>query len=150
MKIKIIKHILVSIQQQRVAGTTSAVLSRSSPDCRRKDIAMPVVLFPLGWDQSNPLRFNLCVQDFLVAGGLSDDNILSSVLTLPLGATAWTPLSSLPRGLDRAQASIVGGRLRVNGGFLSDDGFYRSEVMIEKWRWCTFPINADGCEIINQ
>ena len=78
------------------------------------------------------------MQAFLVAGGLTDGidlgswNSLSSVLTLLPGATAWTPLTSLPRGLDSAQASIVGGRLRVNGGFLPDDDSYRSEVMIEK------------------
>ena len=36
------------VHQQRVAGTTLAALSRSSPDCRRIDAAMPVLLFPLG------------------------------------------------------------------------------------------------------
>ena len=73
------------------------------------------------------------MQDFLVAGGYdgSTDQLLSSVLTLLPGATAWTPLASLPRALDGARASIVGGRLRVNGGV--DGGFsFRSEVMIEK------------------
>ena len=44
------------------------------------------------------------------------------------GAEDWTDLDSLPRPLYGAQASIVGGRLRVTGG--RDDGYsYRSEVM---------------------
>ena len=73
------------------------------------------------------------MQDFLVAGGgdVSTGQILSSVLTLLPGATAWTQLASLPTTLFDAQASIVGGRLRVNGG-RDDGGSYRSEVMIEK------------------
>ena len=71
------------------------------------------------------------LQAFLVAGGRDGSNYLSSVLTLLPGATAWTPLASLPRGLWRARASIVGDRLRVNGG--QDGGLsLRSEVMIEK------------------
>ena len=73
------------------------------------------------------------VQDFLIAGGLNGPNILSSVLTLFPGARAWTPIASLPRLLYYAQASIVGGRIRVIGG---QGGFgyssIRSEVMIEK------------------
>ena len=37
------------------SGTTSAVLSRSSPNCQRIDLGMPVLLFlTLGWDQPNP------------------------------------------------------------------------------------------------
>ena len=42
---------------------------------------------------------------------------LSSVLALFSEATAWTPLASLPSAiaLVSAQASIVGGRLRVIG-----------------------------------
>ena len=71
------------------------------------------------------------MQAYLVAGGFDGSNYLSSVLTLLPGATAWTPLASLPRALSGARASIVGGRLRVNGG--GDGGLsYRSEVMIEK------------------
>ena len=78
------------------------------------------------------------MQAYLVAGGFESSFSsfsLSSVLTLLPGATAWTPIASLPRGLWRAGASIVGGRLRVNGG---QDGQrhwedpLRSEVMIEK------------------
>ena len=44
-------------------------------------------------------------------------NFLESVLTLHPGATAWTPLASLPRSLLAARASVVGGRLRVTGGW---------------------------------
>jgi len=64
---------------------------------------------------------------FVVAGGRDGSNYLSSVLTLLPGATAWTQLASLPRPLRDAQASVVGGKLRVNGGY--DGGSYRSEVL---------------------
>ena len=70
------------------------------------------------------------VQAFIVAGGYTSDRT-SSVVTLLHGATTWTPLASLPRGLAYARASIVGGRIRINGGY--DGGSRRSEVMIEKW-----------------
>ena len=63
-------------------------------------------------------------QAFVVAGGGS-----SSVLTLLPGASAWSPLASLPRGLTAARASIVaGGKMRVFGG-LDDSRSYRSEVI---------------------
>ena len=66
----------------------------------------------------------------MVAGGYNYDWVqISSVLTLLLpGATAWTSLASLPRTLIYAQASIVGGRLRVNGG-LEDNFLHRTEVI---------------------
>ena len=69
------------------------------------------------------------VQAFVVAGGYTSD-FTSSVVTLLHGATTWTSLASLPRPLRGARASIVGGRMRVNGG--RDGGGYRSEVMVEK------------------
>ena len=65
------------------------------------------------------------LQAFLVAGGIISGRT-STVLTLPLGATVWTPLASLPRPFSSAQASIVGGMIRVVGGY---DGSSRSEVM---------------------
>ena len=69
------------------------------------------------------------LQAFVVAGGYTDGtNRLSSVLTLLPGAPAWTPLASLPRALEGARASIVGGKIRVTGGY--DGGARRSEVMI--------------------
>ena len=78
----------------------------------------------LGLDQ--PLKH---FQAFVVAGGLNESNYLSSVVTLLPGATAWTPLASLPRGLTAARASIVaGGRLRVVGG-KDDSSSRRSEVI---------------------
>ena len=76
---------------------------------------------------------NLCTAQALVVVGGRDGsyNFLSSGLTLLPGATAWTPIASLPRTLVGARASIVGGRIRVNGGY--DGGISpRSEVMIEK------------------
>ena len=64
----------------------------------------------------------------MVAGGADGSyNYLSSVLTLLPGAEEWTPLASLPRALGGAQASIVGGRLRVTGG-RNGGGSFRSEV----------------------
>ena len=66
-------------------------------------------------------------QAFVVAGGQYDgSSYLSSVVTLLPGATAWTPLAFLPRGLYVARASIVTGRMRVVG-FSSSS--YRSEVI---------------------
>ena len=70
------------------------------------------------------------VQAFVVAGGFTP-HYTSSVVTLLHGATTWTSLASLPRALIGARASIVGGRIRINGGH--DGGSYRTEVMIEKW-----------------
>ena len=67
------------------------------------------------------------MQALLVAGGNGGSNFLSSVLTLLPGAEDWTPLASLPRPLVGARASIVGGRLRVTGGYTGS--FSRSEVM---------------------
>ena len=68
------------------------------------------------------------LQAFVVAGGYTDgNNRLSSVLTLLPGAPAWTPLASLPRALVDARASVVGGKMRVTGGF--DGRARRSEVM---------------------
>ena len=61
-----------------------------------------------------------------MAGGNDGSNFLSSVLTLLPGAEDWTSLASLPRPLDGARASIVGGRLRVTGGY--GGGSHRSEV----------------------
>ena len=70
------------------------------------------------------------LQAFVVAGGYTHTdgyNYLSSVLTLLPGAPAWTPLASLPRALGYARASIVGGKIRVTGGY--ERGASRSEVM---------------------
>ena len=65
----------------------------------------------------------------MVAGGLGVGNShLTSVLTLLPGATAWTPLASLPKAFYGAQASIVGGKMRVTGG-RDDEDSSRSEVM---------------------
>ena len=79
------------------------------------------------------------VQAFVVAGGRTPmSKRTSSVATLLPGATAWTPLASLPRGLSGARASIVGGRIRINGGWDGRSSITdairsrRSEVMIEK------------------
>ena len=67
-------------------------------------------------------------QELVVAGGMDgSNNYLSSVLTLLPGATAWTPLASLPRTLGHTHASIVGGKMRVTGGY--SEGSRRSEVV---------------------
>ena len=66
-------------------------------------------------------------QAFVVAGGNDGtDNLFSSVFTLIPGATSWTTLASLPRALWQTKASIVGGMLRLIGGF--DGNVFRSEV----------------------
>ena len=68
----------------------------------------------------------------MVAGGQEgSNNDISSVLTLLPGATAWTPLASLPRTLGLAQASIVGGKMRVTGG--RDGITRRSEVVTNNY-----------------
>ena len=83
--------------------------------------------------QTNPHFKPLNLQAFVVAGGTHSMDTykipptLSSVLTLLPGATAWTPLLSLPRTLLWAEASIVGGRIRVTAGFDGDS--MRSEVI---------------------
>jgi len=63
----------------------------------------------------------------VVAGGVTS-GYTSSVLALLPGAEDWTPLASLPRQLAYTQASIVGGRLRVNGG-QGYQGYRGSEVL---------------------
>ena len=65
----------------------------------------------------------------MVAGGTTS-GWTSSVLILLPGAEDWTDLASLPRPLGHAQASIVGGRLRVTGGW--DGSSSRSEVMAQE------------------
>ena len=63
----------------------------------------------------------------VVVGGWAS-GYTSSVLTRLPGAEDWTSLDSLPiRALGGARASIVGGRLRVAGGY--DGYFSRSEVL---------------------
>jgi len=64
---------------------------------------------------------------FIVAGGSDGSKWLNSVLTLLPGAQAWTPLASLPRVLLYSDASIVGGKMRVTGGW--EGSSYRSEVL---------------------
>ena len=75
----------------------------------------------------------------MVAGGIKGwPNIHSSVLTLLPGAAAWTSLESLPQPLYGAKASIVGGRIRLTGGF--DGVLRRSEVSYDsKRQLCAVP-----------
>jgi len=85
---------------------------------------------------------------FIVAAG-QRGSYFSSVLTLLPGAQAWTPLASLPRILTQAKASVVGGKIRVTGGW--DASSLRSDVLeyqpepLNQWttvgqletrRWC--------------
>ena len=118
---------------KRFADTTSVGLLRSSLDCRWIGLPMPVLLFlTLGWDLTRVRRTILKsahLQAFIVVGGWNGSSSLSSVETLLPGATSWTPLASLPRALRNAQASIVGGRIRVNGG-RDGGGSYISQVLM--------------------
>ena len=79
------------------------------------------------WGETNPTHI---LQAFVVAGGWGGYSRLSSVYTFLSGATEWTPLASLPRAIEGAQASVVGGKIRVASGDYVD-GSYRSEVMIK-------------------
>ena len=97
-------------------------------------------------DRTNP-TFNICplhFQALVVAGGRFIVTTLpytSSVLTLLPGATNWTSLASLPQPLAGAGASIVGGRMRVNGGYDGGSRRRRSEVMIKhchRQKYCSF------------
>ena len=67
-------------------------------------------------------------QAYVVVGGMETSEPLDSVLTLLPGASSWTPLASLPRSLWGARASIVGGKMRVTGGFTGVSR--RSEVIV--------------------
>ena len=71
----------------------------------------------------------LAMQALVVAGGYSSPHRLSSVMILLPGADSWVPLSPLPRPLLDAQASIVGGMIRVIGGIDGIGGISRTEVM---------------------
>ena len=75
-------------------------------------------------DLDQPLKH---LQAFVVAGGWHDGSKISSVLTLLPGATAWTPIASLPRTWVNARASVVGGKMRVTGGY--SGSAQRSEVI---------------------
>ena len=73
-------------------------------------------------------------QALVVGGGVDGTgtwNFLDSVLTLLPGAAAWTSLASLPRSLLAARASVVGGRLRVTGGWHGNTP--RKEVNDKIW-----------------
>ena len=63
----------------------------------------------------------------MVAGGYGDRNRLSTVWALSSGSNVWTSFSELPRTLTNVRSSIVGGRLRLFGGF---DGSPRAEVRV--------------------
>ena len=79
-----------------------------------------------------PKQNSSFVQAFVVAGGITSAGSTPSVLTLLPGATGWTPLAFLPRALVSARASIVGGRIRINGGRGAGFDSHRTEVMLEK------------------
>ena len=67
------------------------------------------------------------MQALVVVGGFDESwQYLHSMLTLLPGSEAWESLPSLPQRLEGAQASIVGGRLRLTGGY--GQGSYRTEV----------------------
>ena len=75
------------------------------------------------------------VKAFIITGGDDGSKRLSSVLTLPRGASSWTPLASLPRALAAPRASIEDGKMRLTGGLSASS---RSEVSI--WKSIEFPV----------
>ena len=124
---KSIQHILMSITAKSCRYDTSGFVEElpQLPEDRSYHACAALPITKVRQKQNQPF-----VQAFVVAGGYTSD-YSSSVVTLLHGATTWTPLASLPRALWSARASIVGGRIRINGGW--DGGSQRSEVMIEKW-----------------
>ena len=69
------------------------------------------------------------MQAYLIAGGYVSGSVSASALTLLPGASSWTTISSLPRALYHAKASIVGGKIRVSGG-RDDNNIYKAEVIL--------------------
>ena len=124
---KSIQHILMSITAKSCRYDTSGFVEElpQLPQNRHSHACASLPITKVRPKQNQPF-----VQAYIVAGGWTPD-YTSSVVTLLHGATTWTPLASLPRGLSGARASIVGGRIRINGGY--DGGSRRTEVMIEKW-----------------
>ena len=68
------------------------------------------------------------MQEFIVAGGIAGGYYTSSVLSFLPGATDWVAIADLPRNLYESQASIVGGRFRLTGGYCDSPSTYRAEV----------------------
>ena len=68
------------------------------------------------------------VQEYIVAGGHDGCTMgahaagcdTDSVLSLLPGASSWTTLASLPRTVYQGRASLVGGNMRVAGGYTRD------------------------------
>ena len=70
------------------------------------------------------------MQAYLIAGGYVSGSVSASALTLLPGASSWTSISSLPRALYHAKASIVGGKIRVTGGRDETNSIYKAEVIL--------------------
>ena len=124
---KINQHILMSITAKSCRYDVNGFVEElpQLPENRIGHACAALPITKVRQKQNQPF-----VQAFIVAGGYTS-GLTSSVVTLLHGATHWTPLASLPRTLYGARASIVGGRIRINGGF--DGGSRRTEVRIEKW-----------------
>ena len=98
---------------------------------------IPVLLFLIpGWYQFSNKQ-SMSLQEFIVAGGWTPSySHTVTVLSLLPGATSWTSLESLPLSLWTPRASVVGGKMRVVGGYCSSSScstssysYYRAEVM---------------------
>ena len=128
---KSIQHILMSITAKSCRYDVNGFVEElpQLPEDRSSHACAALPITKVRPKQNQPF-----VQAFIVAGGYAPSGRTSSVVTLLRGASTWTTLASLPRALSRARASIVGGRIRINGGY--DGGSSRSEVIIEKWWWC--------------
>ena len=132
---KSIQHILMSITAKSCRYDVNGFVEElpQLPEDRYGHACAALPITKVRQKQNQPF-----VQAFIVAGGKTSGYTLSVVTLLP-GATAWTPLASLPRGLYLARASIVGGMIRINGG-ADGEYSYRFEVMIEKWWWWCDPL----------
>ena len=123
---------------QHIAGTMWMALWNTLLIYQKIEKGMPVLLFLIpGWYQFSN-RQSMSLQEFIVAGGYTPSySHTDTVLSLLPGATSWTSLASLPLRLWTPRASVVGGKMRVVGGYCSYGScsssnsryYYRTEVM---------------------
>ena len=122
---------------QHIAGTMWMALWNTWLIYHRIEKHIPVLLcLTLGWYQFSN-RQSMSLQEFIVAGGWTPSyGHTDTVLSLLPGATSWTSLASLPLRLWTPRASVVGGKMRVVGGYCttgscgsSSSLYHRAEVM---------------------
>ena len=91
------------------------------------------------------IGFTLQVPAFVVSGGFSK-TLSNLVWTLERGAEKWTSLEPLPQNLYGGKASIVGGRLRITGGY-SVEGYSSKVISLairESVKYCLAGLSVNG------